>query len=444
MWILGRRGLAAGAWILLVAAGPAYADGLSKFNEQIKAKLPPGALTYKNAKALGDNGFALEDVVVTPPPDTTGGSKAEPIKIHGITVEDFDFDSIAKQAPPNFMRMRIDGVEIAQKPAEGIDLGALAGIDKFTADFQFDYRIDPAKKTLVLSRFEVNLNGLARLELSMTLDNFVIEASGQPDKAMTDTTLRTASLVYDDHTLLAKLMPAGAKMQGSDPSVLIAMGKGFLDGLRTGQGDATQKVFDAVESYMEDYATPKGTLRLTFNPPGKITAATITGASGADDVIKGLGLTVDYAGTRKQEVAAAPAAPAPGATPAPGAAPKDDAGKLACTAGARMFVWSEGGWSAATVRETAKSGDKCVVRIEGASDDVSIPPDKTMAWNIDGPGKAVTKCDDGTKVLVETDGTWYPAKITDRPATEGNCPVKYEDPKDDPEAVPLKRIRTLK
>ena len=29
---------------------------------------PAGTLTYKSAKALGDNGFVLEGVVVTPPP----------------------------------------------------------------------------------------------------------------------------------------------------------------------------------------------------------------------------------------------------------------------------------------------------------------------------------------------------------------------------------------
>ena len=74
---------------------------------------------------------------------------------------------------------------------------------------------------------------------------------------------------------------------------------------------------------MQDYAAPKGPLRLTFNPPDKITAAAIAAAAGADDVIKALGLKIDYAGTRKQEVAApAPAGPAPDA-----GAPKKGAGK---------------------------------------------------------------------------------------------------------------------
>jgi hypothetical protein len=297
--------LAACAWVLLAVA-PAHADGLSKFNDLIKSKMPPDALTYKSAKALGDNGFELDDVMFTPPPDATAGSKAEPIKIKSIVVDEADFDQIARQAPPNFIKMRIQGVDIGQKPAAGIDLHALAGIDKVSADVQLDYRIDPAKKTLTVNRIEFDLNGLARLELSMVLDNVDV---AQPDKAMNDATLRTASLVYDDHSLLAKSLPAAAKsMSLADPEAMITLAKAFLDAMRSGQGEATQSAFDALESYMEDYKSPKGPLRITLSPPDKVTAAAITNAKDADDVIKALGITVDYAGTRKMTPVPDPAA----------------------------------------------------------------------------------------------------------------------------------------
>jgi hypothetical protein len=308
--------LAACAWILL-AVSPAHADGLSKFNDLIKSKMPPDSLTYKSAKALGDNGFELDDVVFTAPPDATAGSKAEPVNIKSIVVDEADFDQIAKQAPPNFLKMRIQGVDIVQKPAAGIDLNALAGIDKVSADLQLDYRIDPAKKTLTVNRIEIDLNGLARLEVSMVLDNVDVT---QPDKAMDNTTLRTASFVYDDHSLLAKSLPAAAKsMSLADPAAMIGLAKTFLDAMRAGQGDATQNAFDGLESYMEDYKSPKGPLRITLSPPDKVTAATISNAKGADDVIKALGITVDYAGTRKMT----PAAPAPAAGGSVGNAAKD-------------------------------------------------------------------------------------------------------------------------
>ncbi len=82
---------------------------------------------------------------------------------------------------------------------------------------------------------------------------------------------------------------------------------------------------------MEDYKAPKGPLRLTFSPADKTSVTTITGAKGADDVINALGLKVDYAGTRKMDVAApAPAAPGGGggvgnaANPADKPATKDE------------------------------------------------------------------------------------------------------------------------
>jgi hypothetical protein len=63
---------------------------------------------------------------------------------------------------------------------------------------------------------------------------------------------------------------------------------------------------------------------------------------------------------------------------------------------------------------------------------------------MDGPGKSVAKCNGGDKVIVQSeDGPWYPAKITNKPAAEGQCPVKYTDPDKDDEVVELKRIRQL-
>src|SRR6266567_1870198 len=142
--VLGRMMVASllSCWLAL----PAAADGLSRFEEAMK-QAPAGTLTYKSAKALGDNGFVLEGVVMTPPPDKTPGAKPEPVEIKRIAVEDFDFAAIDKKAPPNFARVRVEGIVIGAKPAEGIDLAQFAGIDKITVDFQFDYQLNPDRKT---------------------------------------------------------------------------------------------------------------------------------------------------------------------------------------------------------------------------------------------------------------------------------------------------------
>ena len=303
------RCAAVAAIVLAWALQPAAADGLAKFEKAIKEE-PPGQLTYKSAKALGDNGFVLEDVVVKPPEDAVG-TKAAPVTIKRVTVEDIDFAAIEKKEPPSFARLSVEGVAISGEPAEGIDLAKLIGLDKITADFRLDYRLDAAKKTMTLKEFELDLNGLARLDFALVIEGVGADSVEKPDKAMNDATLRSASLVFEDRSLLGKVLPAAAKMQHIDPAAVIVMAKVMLDGLRDGQGPATLAVLDAVESFIEDYRAPKGPLKLALDPPGKATAAALMDMKTPDEAFKALGLKVSYAGTRKQEPAAKPAADKP-------------------------------------------------------------------------------------------------------------------------------------
>jgi hypothetical protein len=424
--------MAALSLICCVLAQPAVADGLSRFKEVMK-QAPAGALTYKSAKSLGDNGFVLEGVVVTPPADKAPGAKAEPVEIERIVVEDFDFAAIDKKTPPKFIKMRVEGIVIGARPANGVDLGELAGIDKITADFELDYRLDPEAKTMTLNHLNLDLNGLARIELSMTLDGVGADAVDNPETAMNDATLRSASLVFEDRSLIRKVLPAAAKLQGIQVDAVVQMVKAVLDARRAGQGPATLAVLDALGSYVDDYKHPKGPLRVTLNPPGKISAAELAGMKKPDEAIAALGLAVSYAGTRSQ----APTAPA-------AAIPVQAEAKPGCTPGARFFVMQEEAWWSVTVREASPSGDKCIARIDGGGtdDDVAFALDEALAWSIDGPGTPVTKCGGGGKVLVENDGGWYPARVLNTPVAEGQCLIKYEADEDE-ETVPLKRVRQL-
>src|SRR5207237_2687225 len=74
---LGLRGLTIGAAFAFGFTAPAMADGLSQFEKLLKPQIPPGALTYKSAKALGDNGFVLEGVTLTDKSD--GADKKHPV-----------------------------------------------------------------------------------------------------------------------------------------------------------------------------------------------------------------------------------------------------------------------------------------------------------------------------------------------------------------------------
>ena len=301
---VGLRGLAIGAALSLCLASPALADGMAKFEKLIKPQLPEGSLTYKSGKGLGDNGFVLEGVVVTPPPDTPSG-KTEPIAIKKLSVEDFDFTAFEKQTPPTFAKVRVEGIAISDKPAEGVDLKQMAGIDKINADFQLDYRLEPERKTLTLNKLEIDLSGLARLELSMILDGVSADIAGDTDAAMNDAKLRTATFVFEDRSILGKIVPAIAQMQGGDAAATLLIAKTMMAPLRVGQGPKAQAAFDAIESFVDDYKKPKGPLKVTFNPPDKVSASALSSAASADEVIKTLGLDVSYSGTVPHPVAPA-------------------------------------------------------------------------------------------------------------------------------------------
>ena len=289
---------AAGLWLGLLAAGPAFADGLAKFEKSIKPQIPPGTFTYKSGKALGDDGFVLEDVVVTPPPsDPAKGDKPQPIAIKTITVERLDFDAIEKQQPPLFAKLKFDGITTGSS-AGGFDLKQMAGIDTLTADFGIDYALDVDKKIFTLKRMELNLNGLAKVETSVVIDGIKADDAIKPDDAMKDASLKAANLIYDDHSLLAKAIPIVAVMQGTDPKALIAMVTGMLDGARVGQGEKAQKAIDSLVAFVEDYQKPKGPLTIALNPPDKVSNADMANAKTADDMVKLLGIEVSYAGTR--------------------------------------------------------------------------------------------------------------------------------------------------
>src|SRR5258708_4152370 len=241
---------AVGLWLGLAAA-PVAADGLTRFEKSIKPQIPPDTMTYKSGKGLGNNGFVLEGVVIKIPP-SDDNPKPEPIAIKTITVEDLDFDAVEKQEPPMFAKVRIEGIASGTKAA-GFDLKQLAGLDKLSADFLIDYKLEPERKRFPLNRLELNLNGLGRLETSMVLDGVGAEAVGDPSSAMNDASLRAASLVYDDRSLLGKVIPIVAVFQGSDAKALTEMATTVLDGAREGQGEAAQKAIDSLVAFVEDY-----------------------------------------------------------------------------------------------------------------------------------------------------------------------------------------------
>ena len=128
------------------------------------------------------------------------------------------------------------------------------------------------------------------------LDGVSPDLAGQPEAAMNDATLRTATLTFEDRSLLSKVVPAAAKLQGTDVDAVMKQAKTMLSGLRAGQSTATLAVFDALGSYLDDYKHPKGPLKITVNPPNKASAAALSDIKSPDDAVRALGLVVTYGG----------------------------------------------------------------------------------------------------------------------------------------------------
>jgi hypothetical protein len=87
----------------------------------------------------------------------------------------------------------------------------------------------------------------------------------------------------------------------------------FLDQMREGQSAAAQKAIDSLVAFCEDYAKPKGALKITLAPPDKVSNQQISDAKSADALVKLLGIQVSYPGTRSSKpgetaVAASPSA----------------------------------------------------------------------------------------------------------------------------------------
>ncbi len=432
--VRSRRIMLIAAFVAL--ALPALADGLSRFEQELKPKIGPElSLSYGSATALGPSGFVLNDVKAVLKEDKPD-AQPTPLAIKRVVVEDLDFDNATGADGPNFAKMRFEGVSLPEIE----DVLKSFGVTDATADIALDFRFDPARRVMTLNRLEFTLPGLARLELGMILDGVSPStAASSPDKAMDEVTLRTATLVFEDASLLSKLVPAVASDEGKTPEAYVAESIEILGLLAKGQGPRTLAVLDALVSFSTDFKQPRGALRITVSPPAGVSAKDTDKLTVANAIVDVFGISATYAVTR----AGAALAAAPKDTQTQSAAlPRS--GSVACKPGERLFALSDGGWWAATVREATQSSGRCVVRFDGtgAGDDAIVTQKEMLAWSIDGPGRAATRCRKGDRVWKLADGAWYPAQVKQNKGA--SCVIELEDDDDaEEETVALKQLRVL-
>src|SRR5262245_53583611 len=237
MRLVGSAALVA---LMFASGGGTWAqDGLQRFERELKPQMEFKSFTYKNGAAKGDSGFVLNDVVAVVPANPATGDKETTIKIDKITVDELDFDRLKKDANddelPRFAKLKAEGIS---GDDDIFSILAPYGVPKVPVDIALDYRLDADKKVLTLGALEVALRGQGRAMLALVVDDVSSKQSemeGSKDKAR----LRTASLEIVDSGLIAKVLEATAKSQGSTPEALIAVATMPIGAFAAGQGPAT-------------------------------------------------------------------------------------------------------------------------------------------------------------------------------------------------------------
>ena len=280
------------------APAPALAQtGLEIFEKDIKPQLQFKSFTYDRATAIGDKGFALENVTAVIPAEATGTADTT-IKIVKVAVDEADFERLRASASsddlPRFAKLRFEGMT-GDDALNG--MFESFGVPKAPVDLALDYRLDPATKVLTLSNLELALKGQGSLSLSMTLEG-VSDKASETSGAKDNTRLRVATLDYADSGLLSQLLPAVAKQQGLPVDAMIAMATAPIGAFAAGKSADTVKALDALASFVADWKKPQGPLRVSVKPSKSASFADFDKIEEPNALSDIFGLRIDYAGTR--------------------------------------------------------------------------------------------------------------------------------------------------
>ena len=288
-----RAGAAVAAWMIAaLCTGPASADGLARFQQEILPKLRKSEFAFEKASPLGANGFVLEKVVVSSSAEAGRPGRPE-LRIARLEVEELDFDGFAGNEA-RFAKVAAKGMTVPENGAYAADVRRF-GAAMSPADGRLDYRWDPPSQVLSVNRFEL-VSGRDRLSLEMVLDK--VQALRGPKAWDAGVSIRSAKLVYDNHQSLARALRLFAAQSNKTEEVLHREWLGRIALTANGKGQRTTQAADAVASFLQDYRQPKWPLTLIVRPSQPVPYAMLLAALFLPDPAQVIGLTATYPGTR--------------------------------------------------------------------------------------------------------------------------------------------------
>ena len=294
------------AWFVLAA--PALAEnGLERFEREVKSQIELEKFTYASAQPLGDSGFVLNDVVAVIPAGAAANDKPSTLKVDKVTVEDVDFDRLKKgndEDMPRFAKIRFEGVTGDDEMFATL---APYGVPRTPVDLAIDYRLDTTSKVLRMNKLEISLRGQAKLTLSFVLEGISDKASNL-ETAKDNGRLRSATLTLDDKGLIGKILPPIAKEQGSTADAYVALALASIAGFAGDQDAATQKVLDAIASFVADWKAPQGPIAIGIKPAKTAGLADFDKVMVPNALVEVFGLNASYAAMREGAAKAVPPA----------------------------------------------------------------------------------------------------------------------------------------
>jgi hypothetical protein len=300
-------GITSALLVFALAAAAWAQNGLERFEKELKPQFELKSFTYANAAPLGNSGFVLNDVVAVIPANAATGDKESTVKIQKVTVDELDFDRLKKDAKddeaPRFAKVKFEGMTGTDEMFTALQP---YGVPNVPFDIALDYRLDPKARTLDVKALEIGMRGLAKIALSLAMDN-VSDKTSEVAGAKDDARLRSASLTVDDTGLLAKLVPAWAKEEGVKPEELVQTAlTGIAAFAAQQQSPDTLKALDAVASFLNDWKAPKGPLVLGLKPAKGAGLTDLDKVALPDALTTEFGFTATYPGTTAGAAKAGP------------------------------------------------------------------------------------------------------------------------------------------
>lgn len=259
---------------------------------------PPETITYEDAKSLGPRSFEMTGIVIKP----EGPESAIPVA--KLTVDDIDMASLMQGQAPGTLKMRVEGIAFDESNLDlGPELWEMLETDTLLANIALDFVTDQATRGATLNDLTIELPGFARL--AFELDMLGIDTSSMmtsPEMAMFSAALRSASVTFEDETILGRSLSAAVKETGLGEQQLLDEAlqeiANALAEIGAQPGDRVYAVGEVLGGLLTDARSPKGPVVFALAPETPVNFGQISATPGPNEAAELLNLQVSYAGSR--------------------------------------------------------------------------------------------------------------------------------------------------